>query len=272
LLDVLTDGFRYALAQIVLPLAVTAVVTLILLRLLSSAAAQIDRRFVAPIEDADRRARLGTVYRAGRSVVQVAILAIATLIGLSTLGINIGPALTAAGIVGLAVSLGAQTLIKDFLGGLTILLEDEFRVGDTVRIGTVTGEVERITLRRTDLRDAEGRLHIVPNGDVRVLANESRDWARALVELTFGFDADLDKATAALDDALAKMADDPRVKPYLLDQPEIFGWNGLTDTGVIVRLRARTIAGAQGAVARVMREYAVEAVRAAGVWTKAAGA
>ncbi|MCU0507811.1 MAG: mechanosensitive ion channel family protein [Anaerolineae bacterium] len=265
MLEQLMASLRETLAHVLLPLVVTVGVTLLLLRLVSVAAEQIDRRFVAPVPDPDRRARLRTVYRAGKSTVQIAILAVATLIGLATLGINIGPALTAAGILGLAVSLGAQTLIKDFIGGLTILLEDEFRVGDSVRIGAVAGEVERITLRRTDLRDAEGRLFIVPNGDVRVLANETRDWARALVELNFSFDSDIKKAVAALEEALVKVAADPRARPHLLEPPEIFGWNGQTEMGVIVRLRAKTKAGKQGEVARVMREYALEAVRGAGV-------
>ena len=91
------------------------------------------------------------------------------------MGVDIGPALAAAGILGLAVSLGAQTLIKDVIGGLTILLEDEYHVGDQVKIGSVSGEVERITLRRTDVQDFEGRLFIVPNGEVRTIANKSRN-------------------------------------------------------------------------------------------------
>ena len=94
------------------------------------------------------------------------------LIGLGTIGIDIAPALAAAGIFGLAISLGAQTLIKDIIGGLTILIEDEFRVGDTVEIGSVSGDIERITLRRTDVRDSEGRLHMLPNGDVRAVADD----------------------------------------------------------------------------------------------------
>jgi small-conductance mechanosensitive channel len=179
MLDAIGNTLSYTLAQIVLPLAVTVAVTLLALRLVTVVSGHVERRFVASVDDLDRRARLGTVYRAGRSTAQVAILAIATLIGLATVGINIGPALTAAGILGLAVSLGAQTLIKDFIGGLTVLLEDEYRVGDTVRIGTVTGEVERISLRRTDLRDAEGRLFIVPNGDVRVVTAASSRCPRA---------------------------------------------------------------------------------------------
>jgi small conductance mechanosensitive channel len=106
---------------------------------------------------------------------------------------------------------------------------------------------------------------MVPNGDVRVVANETRDWARALVELNFSFEADISKAVAALDEALTKMAADPRVKPHLLAAPEIFGWNTFNEWAVVVRMRARVTAGKQGEVARVMRQYALEALTQAGV-------
>jgi small conductance mechanosensitive channel len=259
----LQRAVSYSVLQVILPLALIVGLTLLGLRLVTLSADAIDKQLIAPVKDADRRSRLQTLRKAAKSTLQVVILAMATLIGLSTLGINIAPALAAAGILGLAVSLGAQTLIKDIIGGVTILLEDEYRVGDSVRIGSVTGDVEHITLRRTDVRDAEGRLFIVPNGDVRTLANESRDWARALVELSFGFDADVKRATAVLDEALHKVAADPRVKSYLLDPPEIFGWNAMNEWAVIVRLRVKVKAGKQGEVARVMREYALAALREA---------
>ncbi len=265
MLEWLQQAITYSIVRVILPLIVIVVLAAVALRLVTLAAAEIDKRFIFPVKDADRRARLQTLRKAAKSSVQVVILAIAVLIGMGTIGIDIGPALAAAGILGLAVSLGAQTLIKDMIGGLTILFEDEYRVGDTVKIGSVSGEVERITLRRTDVRDAEGRLFMVPNGDVRVIANENRDWARALVELNFGFDADVTKAVAALDEALAKLAADPRVKPHLLAAPEIFGWNSFSDWSVIVRLRAKVTAGKQGEVARAMRQYALELLDEAGV-------
>jgi len=264
-LDWLGQAISYSLLQIVLPLIVIVGLTALAMRLVTLAANEIDRRIIAPVKDHDRRARLQTLRKAAKSTAQVVILVIAVLICLGTMGIDIGPALAAAGIIGLAVSLGAQTLIKDVIGGLTILLEDEYRVGDAVKIGSVSGEVEHITLRRTDVRDAEGRLIMVPNGDVRTVANETRDWARAMVELNFGLDADVNKAVSVLDEALARMAADPRVKPHLLAEPEIFGWNSLSDWSVIVRLRAKVTAGKQGEVARVMRQVALHALREAGL-------
>lgn len=244
---------------------VILVLTVIALRLVNIASKEIDKRIITPTEDPNRRARLLTVRKAAKSTLQVVIIALAVLIALGTLGIDIGPALAAAGILGLAISLGAQTLIRDVIGGLTILLEDEYRVGDQVKIDAVSGEVEQITLRRTDVRDAEGRLYMVPNGDVRVVANESREWARALVELNFGYEADVDKAIAALKGALSRLAADPLISPHLLDAPEIFGWNQFKEWSVVVRLSVKVIAGKQGDVARVMRQYAIEALQDVGV-------
>jgi small conductance mechanosensitive channel len=263
--EILSQLTSTNLLQIILTLVIIIVLALISLYIVNKAAKAIDKRIIANIEDLDRRRRLQTLRKAAKSTAQIVIITIAVLIGLSTIGIDIGPALAAAGILGLAISLGAQTLIKDMIGGLTILLEDEYRVGDHVKIGTVSGEVEGITLRRTDLRDAEGRLFMVPNGDVRVVANETRNWARALVELKFNSDTDMDMVMAALEKALARLAADPRLKPYILAEPQIFGWNGLSDWAVTVKLSVKVTAGKQDEVARLLRQYAVEALHESGV-------
>jgi small-conductance mechanosensitive channel len=226
---VFTQLIQNSLLHGILVLIVIIILTIILLRLVRIAADTIDKKFVAPTEDHDRRARLQTLLKASRSTVQGIILIIAVLIRLGTIGVDIGPALAAAGILGLAVSLGAQTLIKDVIGGLTILVEDEYHVGDQVKIGSISGEVEHITLRRTDVRDSEGRLFMVPNGEVRTVANESRNWALALVELNFSFDTDIEKVVGILKEALEKLAADAQVKPSLIAAPEIFGWNAISE-------------------------------------------
>jgi len=249
----------------ILTLIIIVVLVIVSLHMVNLAVETIDKQFIASADDPDRRARLRTLIKAAKNTVRIIIMVIAVLIGLGTIGVDIGPALAAAGIFGLAISLGAQTLIKDVIGGLTILLEDEYRVGDQIEIGTVSGAVEQITLRRTDVRDTEGRLVILPNGEVRVVANESREWARVLVEINFGFDADLNKAIAGLKEALGRLASDSTVKPYLLAALEIFGWNALSDWSVVVRLSAKVRAGKQAEVARILRQYALEALHEAGV-------
>ena len=265
MLDQLSQWTTSSLINMILSVIIIFILVLISLYLVNKTAETIDKRFITPTPDPDRRARLHTLRKAAKSTAQIVIIIIGVLIALSTLGIDIGPALAAAGILGLAISLGAQTLIKDVIGGLTILLEDEYRVGDTVKIGTVSGEVEKVTLRRTDLRDAEGRLYMVPNGDVRIVANETRDWARALVILNFSYETDHNKPFAALEKALNRLEADPQIKPYLLAAPEIFGWDSLGDWAVSVKLSAKVTASKRDEVARILRQYAIEALLEAGV-------
>jgi small conductance mechanosensitive channel len=254
------------ISRVIVPLAITLAAVALGLRLVSLVVREIDRRInITYVQEPDRRARLMTLLRTGATSARAIIITIAVLTALATIGIDIGPVLAAAGVAGIALSLGAQTLIKDFLGGLTILLEDQYRVGDVITIGAVSGTVEKITLRRTDIRDINGRLHIVSNGDVRVVGNDTRDWARALVEINLAFDTDVDKAVAALEAAMIRAAENDEIKDDLLEPPEILGWNQFSDWAVSVRLWAKVKPGVQWRVSRVLRRYAMEALRDAGV-------
>ena len=164
----LTIGFRLAL------LVGLGAVGYIAIRLL---ARRFDRRLSAPGADEDRQARLATLVRLGRDVAIAIWLMLVGAMALHDLGFDIGPVLASAGVAGLALSLGAQALIKDYLAGLLILLEDHYRVGDVIRVGEVTGAVTRLTLRVTYLRDPDGLLHIIPNDELRRLgvANTTRN-------------------------------------------------------------------------------------------------
>jgi len=266
MLDFLYQAITSSILRVILPLVIIIIVTVVVLRVAGVISQGAERRILNdPEMTADRQARLQTVRRAAHNTARGVILVIAVLLALATIGIDIGPVLAAAGIVGLALSLGAQTLIKDFIGGLTILMEDQFRVGDSIVVGTVVGDVERISLRRTEVRDAEGRLYIIPNGDVRIVANETREWSRALFEITFSYHTDINKAVEVLDRAMMEAAADPAIQEYLLDRPEIFGWNQFNDQGVRVRLRVKVQPGKQGVVARVLRRHALDALRDAGI-------
>ncbi len=254
------------LATVILPLALTGAIVLLGLRLVQTANELLDKRIdAAYASDYDRRARLKTLLRATVTTARALILTIAAFVVLATLGIDLGPVLAAAGIVGLALSLGAQTLIKDYLGGLIILLEDQYRVGDVITIGNVSGTVERITLRSTHVRDLSGRLHILSNGDIRAVGNETRDYAFALVEINLPLDTDVDRAVAALEGAMARAVEDPEIKGEILAAPEIVGWDRFTEWAVTVRLRAKVEPGEQWRVSRVVRRHAMEALREAGV-------
>jgi small-conductance mechanosensitive channel len=137
-----------------------------------------------PLREA-RRQQMITLVQILRWGADVLIVGSALLMLLSTFGVDITPLLASVGVAGLAVSLGAQTLIKDLIGGVLILVENQYAVGDTIQVGNVSGAVERLTLRATYVRDINGYLHVAPNGEVRIVANMSRDWSRALVERVF---------------------------------------------------------------------------------------
>jgi small conductance mechanosensitive channel len=248
-----------------LQIGVIVLLALLLLRLAGGVAGTVRRRYVErPAIDAARRARLSTLLDAGLNGVRVFVLFLAGLMILSVVGIRLEPVLASVGVVALAVSLGAQTLIKDFIGGLLILAEDQFRVGDVVQIGDASGSVEQITLRSTQVRDVGGRVIIVPNGDVRVVANASKTWARAIVDLNLSFDADIGRVAQALDTAMARAQVDPEIAPHLLEPPQVLPWSGFNDWSVQVRLMAKTVAGKQPEVSRVLRRHALAALGEAG--------
>jgi len=226
---------------------------------------QLAGRLERTIADPERVARLKTFLFAGRSLASVLVAMIAGLTALRVLDIDIGPVLAGAGLVGLALSLGAQTLIRDYIGGLLILLENQFRVGDVIQVGDRTGSVERITLRATYLRDLEGRQHLIPHGEMRILSNVTKDWARAVVDLNVAFDADFGKVIRALEAAARRAQEDETIKADLLEPPQALGWIGFKDWAVQVRIMARTRPGKQWGVMMVLRQYAVEALHAEGV-------
>lgn len=232
---------------------------------LQLAAGQAMRYLERPDTTAEQLDRLKTLIYVGRSMGYVLILLIAGLMALQALGVNIAPLLAGAGVAGLALSLGAQTLIRDFIGGILILAENQFTIGDTIQVGAVTGSVERITLRATYLRDAEGRLYVVPNGDIRLVSNLTVGWARAVVDLNVEYRADMDKVLQALETAAQRAQADAMIKADLLESPQAVGWVDFRDRAVQVRLMAKTRPGRQWAVAMALRKYAVEALQAAGI-------
>jgi small conductance mechanosensitive channel len=153
------------------------------------------------------------------------------------------------------VSLGAQTLIKDLIGGIIILAENQFAVGDHIQVGDVMGQVEQLTLRATYVRDMNGYLHVVPNGEVRVVANVTREWSRALVDVGVAYEQDLERALQVLEESAQAFAQDPSIGPDLLEVPQVLGPIGLGDSAISVRVMVKTLPGKQLAVARELRKW-----------------
>ncbi len=234
-------------------------------RLIEAGRKLFDRRVVQAAKDPSRKARLATLLDASVMTLRLLLIGAIALMALMAVGIDIGPVLAAAGIVGLAVSLGAQALIKDFIGGTLILLEDQFRVGDVIRVENTEGTVERMSLRVSYVRDLDGRLWSVPNGDIRIMSNATRDWSRAVVELNLSLTADIKQAVAVLAAAMEQAGQDPALQPMLLETPFVEGYTGINDWAVQVRLRATTRAGQQWATARLLRERGLAALRDVGI-------
>jgi len=212
-----------------------------------------------------RRQQLITLVNVVQWGAHILVVGSALLMLLSTFGVDITPLLASAGVAGLAVSLGAQSLIKDLIGGILILVENQFAVGDMVQIGTVVGEVERITLRATHVRDVNGYLYVVPNGEVRIVANQNRDWSRAMVDIGVAYEADLDRALLVLRGTADSFSQDPTFGPQLLEPPQVLGPMSLGDSAITVRVMVKTQVGKQWGVARELRKRILDTCAREGV-------
>jgi small-conductance mechanosensitive channel len=197
--------------------------------------------------------RAETVGALLASVASFAIWTLAALMALGTLGLNLGPLLAGAGIVGVAVGFGSQNLVRDFISGMFMLMEDQYGVGDVVDAGPATGTVEGVGLRTTRLRDVNGTLWHIPNGEIRRVGNRSQGWARALVDVEVAYSTDLDDATRAIERVAHDLYVDERWATKLLEQPEVWGVEELGPDGIRVRLVAKTRPLEQWKVARELR-------------------
>lgn len=184
---------------------------------------------------------------------------------LKELGLDIGPIIAGAGIVGLAVGFGAQTLVRDVISGFFILLENQFNVGDVIQVGNLAGGVEKMTLRATFLRDLQGALHIIPNGEIRILSNLTRDWSRVKIDVGVAYEEETDRAMAVLERIGRELWGDERYRPLLLEEPTVTGVEALGDSSVVVRILARTPPGKQWDVARALRKRIKETFEQEGI-------
>ncbi|MFI8348186.1 mechanosensitive ion channel family protein [Streptomyces sp. NPDC085596] len=211
----------------------------------------------------EQRARtIGSVLSSGVTIV-LALLGTAMI--LDQVGIALGPLLASAGVVGLAIGFGAQSLVADYLSGLLIMVEDQYGVGDTVDLGEAIGEVEHIGLRLTHVRDLNGGLWHIRNGEVLRVRNDSQDWARAVLDVAVAYDANLDTVYQVLEDAGRTLRQNPAFAGVLLEDPSVWGVQSLDADGVVVRLAVKTVPLQQWAVTRELRRRVKDALDAAGI-------
>ena len=216
------------------------------------------RRIEVAVDDGDdsvttlRERRGKTISQLLRSVGRVVIIVIALLITLNMF-IDVGPVLAGAGILGLAVSFGSQSLVKDVISGFFILSENQFAVGDVIEAAGKSGVVEKMSLRAVVLRDLEGRMHIIPNGEIKVVSNATRGWSRAVVDIGVSYDEDVDRALAVVRDEAAQFSSDKAWSSQLDGAVEVPGIEALADSAVQIRTLIRTQPGSQWNAAREFR-------------------
>ncbi|MEO8208232.1 MAG: mechanosensitive ion channel family protein [Chloroflexota bacterium] len=198
--------------------------------------------------------RMGTLDDLGVNVIRAFIFLIGMITLLGSFSINIGPAVAGLGIAGVAIGFGAQHLVKDYLNGALILIENQFSKGDIVRIATVAGTVEDFSLRRTTLRDLDGNVHTVPNGEIGVATNLTRIWARVNEDVTVAYGTDIDRASQIVLEVGQSMMEDPVWKRRILEVPHVERVNGLLDSGVALKIMATVRAPERWAVAGELRK------------------
>lgn len=199
------------------------------------------RGYMERRSDPEAVKRVGTLARAFRYIGTVVIAIVAAMLVMNELGISIAPVLATAGVAGIAVGFGAQSLVKDYFAGLFILIEDQIRQGDVVQVAGIGGLVEEVTLRHVRLRDFDGHVHFVPNGEIKIVTNRTRDYAQAVIEVGVAYREDTDEALAVMREVGQAMRADPAWAPRILDEVEVIGVERWADSAVVLRCRLKVV-------------------------------
>ncbi|MGH9753092.1 MAG: mechanosensitive ion channel family protein [Blastocatellia bacterium] len=252
-------------------LVIVIVVTIFMMRFASALIKNIFHLFERGArnkEEAAARRRLQTLSATFRGIAQTVILFIGLMIFLEKLNINITPILASASVLGIAIGLGAQSLIKDFFAGFLILLEDQFSVGDAVKIGEISGMVEQLTLRATRVRGLDGSLTVIPNGGVGAVVNYSKGWSRVVLDIEVDYTEDVDRAMLVMLETAKRMREE---RPSdIIEEPAMLGVDKLSAASVTLRLLAKTAANRQADVGRELRRRVKLAFDQEGIKTPAA--
>lgn len=222
-------------------------------------------RSTEPLPSLRRSQRADAIGALVRNLSSVVIWLVASAWILQILGVQLGPLVAGAGFVGLAIAISAQQMVTDFLAGIAMLLEDEYGVGDVIDVGPATGEVERVGLRTTQLRAVDGTVWHVRNGEIDRVGNLSRDWRRVLLDVEVARGADLPLATRTVEHAAQELSQDEQWRPWLLEEPEIWGVEGLGPASTTIRLGLKTRPSKRDEVARELRARVDEAIEQAGI-------
>jgi len=209
--------------------------------------------------------RMATLDRLTTSTARFFIAIIGGLMILRAIGLDIGPAIAGLGVVGVAIGFGAQSLVKDYLNGALILIENQYSKGDVIRIAGVAGTVEDFSLRRTTLRDLDGVVHSVPNGEIAVASNLTRVWSRINQDVTVAYGTDIDRAIEVVDEVGRQMAADPLWKRRVLETPRVDRVSALAEYGVTLKILGTVRATEQWAAGGELRKRLLVAFREHGI-------
>ena len=209
-----------------------------------------------------RAAAIGTLLTSSVSLI---VWTVAVLMALEALGVNVAPLLASAGVVGVALGFGAQTMVKDYLSGIFLIIEDQFGVGDVVDLGPVIGTVEEVALRYTRLRDLSGVVWYVRNGEILRVANRSQGWTLASVDIPVAYDENLDRVRDLIESVAIDMDEDPTYDDMLLGKPTFAGVESMSGEAMVVRVTAKAVPEKQIILARTIRERIKLAFDRAGI-------
>lgn len=261
-MDLPWDRVMGVLADPVLPILLIVAFALVLVRMVHVVVRQtltaiLDRAVLdgtaQELSAVEVRKRIDTLDALATNVLRAFILLVALIMIMGELNLNIGPAVAGLGVVGIAVGFGAQSLVRDYFNGALILLENQFSVGDVVSIAGVSGSVEAMSLRRTTLRDLQGSVHTVPNGEIRVATNRTRVWARIDENIQVAYDSDIDGVVEAVNRVGQDMYEDPDWRRRLMEPPAVLRVEAFGESGVTLKVLGMVRAGEQWAAAGELR-------------------
>lgn len=251
-----------------LRLAIIGLLGYLLMRTVAAGARRLEDEMsqdAGAVDAVERFKRARTLSRLVQNVLTVAVVAVATLMVLQELRVDIMPVLTGAGIVGLAVGFGAQTLVKDLISGFFLILENQVRVGDVATINGTGGLVEAINLRTIVLRDLEGVVHVFPNGSIETLSNRTKDFSYYVVDVGVAYKEDTDVVVAVLHDVGAELANDPLYQAAVLEPLEVLGVDAFDESQVTIKIRIKTVPLKQWEVGRELRRRIKKTFDARGI-------
>lgn len=232
------------------------IIAILLVKVIGIVISRLARKKYDKLRTIDAK-RLKTVLSVLKSFATIIIIFTWFLSALRIFGVNTSAIVTTAGIGGIAISFGAKSLVEDIISGIFLMLEDSFVIGDDITVAGKTGNVEKIGLRTTTIRDYNGELHVIPNGEIRVVTNRNKNIQRALITVPIAYDADAQMAMDILTEALKKVDDDHAV----IENVSVWGITDFNNNGIVISCAAKTVPGEQWRIERLMRQVALEELR-----------